>query len=369
MDQQLAEVFPAGEYLADELEARGWTQSDFASILGRPTQFVSEIINGKKEITRESAAQIGSALGTSAELWLNLQNTYLLRRQSEDPRARGDLDRIERRARLNTLVPLNALRKRGWITTGSDEETETQVLDLLGMARLDEEPRFQIAARRSNDGDPLTPVQIAWLAQARRVAGSVTVRPFDRLRLEGLAPSIARHVADPAGFADLPALLSDVGVRLVYVEALPGSKLKGASFVVDDDSPVLALSGHGKRLDKVLFTLMHEIAHVIRGDVGTAGLLIDDDHHTLGDETATDDLAGRWVIPSWESEVPTPVTRSWVERQALRLGVHPIVVVGRLQRDHRLPWHSSLARGAPTVIEYLAGWHKHAGRAGAVSSR
>ena len=66
-----AEVFPAGEYLADELDARGWTQADFAEVLGRPAQFVSEIISGKKEITRESAAQIAAALGTSAEFWLN----------------------------------------------------------------------------------------------------------------------------------------------------------------------------------------------------------------------------------------------------------------------------------------------------------
>lgn len=61
-----------GDILADELDARGWTQADFADVLGRPTQFVSEIISGKKEITIESAAQIGAVLGTSAEFWLNL---------------------------------------------------------------------------------------------------------------------------------------------------------------------------------------------------------------------------------------------------------------------------------------------------------
>ncbi len=68
MNVVLAEVFPAGEFLADELDARGWTQAEFAAILDRPAQFVSEIISGKKEITRESAAQIGAALGTSAEM-------------------------------------------------------------------------------------------------------------------------------------------------------------------------------------------------------------------------------------------------------------------------------------------------------------
>ena len=90
-----AELFPAGEILADELDARGWTQADFAEVLGRPAQFVSEIISGKKEITRESAAQIGAALGTSAEFWLNLQDSYLLWKQSQDDRTRDNLNAVK----------------------------------------------------------------------------------------------------------------------------------------------------------------------------------------------------------------------------------------------------------------------------------
>lgn len=72
------ELFPPGEILADELEARGWTQSEFAAIIDRPTQFVNEVIAGKKEITRESAAQFEAALGVSAQFWLSLQDEYLL---------------------------------------------------------------------------------------------------------------------------------------------------------------------------------------------------------------------------------------------------------------------------------------------------
>lgn len=78
-----AEAYSVGEVLADELDARGWNQEDFAEVLGRPARFVSEIISGKKEITRLSATQIGAALGTSAEFWLHLQGSYLLWKQSQ----------------------------------------------------------------------------------------------------------------------------------------------------------------------------------------------------------------------------------------------------------------------------------------------
>ena len=68
--QPLAEAFPVGDFLAEELEERGWSEADFAAIMGRPTRFVEELISGERELTRESAELVGAALGTSAELWL-----------------------------------------------------------------------------------------------------------------------------------------------------------------------------------------------------------------------------------------------------------------------------------------------------------
>ncbi len=69
-----AEIFEVGEYLRDELEERGWTISEFAEIICRTIQTVSEILNGKKEITVDTANSIAAVFGTTPELWLNLQN-------------------------------------------------------------------------------------------------------------------------------------------------------------------------------------------------------------------------------------------------------------------------------------------------------
>ncbi len=64
--------------LRQALEERNWTQADFAEVLDRPIQFVNEVVGGKKEITRHSAAQIAAALGTTSEFWLNAQHAYRL---------------------------------------------------------------------------------------------------------------------------------------------------------------------------------------------------------------------------------------------------------------------------------------------------
>jgi addiction module HigA family antidote len=71
-----AEVFPPGEYIRDELEARGWTQVDLAFIIGRPLQTVNEIVAGRKAITPETARGLAEAFGTSAEVWMNLESVY-----------------------------------------------------------------------------------------------------------------------------------------------------------------------------------------------------------------------------------------------------------------------------------------------------
>ncbi len=82
----VAEVFPPGDFIREELEARGWTQSDLAEILGRPFQVVNAIINGRKAITPRTARELEAALGPSAELWMNLEISYRLHNEREaDP--------------------------------------------------------------------------------------------------------------------------------------------------------------------------------------------------------------------------------------------------------------------------------------------
>jgi HTH-type transcriptional regulator / antitoxin HigA len=72
-----AKVFPPGEYIRNELEARGWTHGDLAEIMGRSVQVVNEIIAGKKQITLDTALGLAEAFGDDdAFYWMNLQNMY-----------------------------------------------------------------------------------------------------------------------------------------------------------------------------------------------------------------------------------------------------------------------------------------------------
>ena len=71
-------VYPPGEFLAEELEARKMTQSALASAMGRPIQTINSIIRGKKAITAETALQLEQVLDIEAEFWMNLEARYRL---------------------------------------------------------------------------------------------------------------------------------------------------------------------------------------------------------------------------------------------------------------------------------------------------
>jgi addiction module HigA family antidote len=75
MDTNLrpARVPRPGSVLRQELGARGWTQVDLARIMGCSGETIGRIIDGQLEITPHIARELAAALGTSAELWLNLE--------------------------------------------------------------------------------------------------------------------------------------------------------------------------------------------------------------------------------------------------------------------------------------------------------
>jgi antitoxin HigA-1 len=68
-----------GEHLAEELEMLGMSAASLARQLGVPTNRVTEIVNGQRAITGDTALRLGHFFGTSAEFWLNLQSLYDLR--------------------------------------------------------------------------------------------------------------------------------------------------------------------------------------------------------------------------------------------------------------------------------------------------
>src|SRR2546423_4724151 len=119
-----AEVFPAGEYLKDMLEERGWTQNDLAEVMGRSPMLVSDIISAKRAITPETARGLADALDTSPELWMRLDAAYQIWKAG----AQEAPSPVAQRARIYERAPIREMQKRGWIRPSTNPEVLKQQL-------------------------------------------------------------------------------------------------------------------------------------------------------------------------------------------------------------------------------------------------
>lgn len=67
---------PGKILLEDWIKPLNFTISKFALRIGTSRKNLSEIVNCKTGISPEMALKLSKALGTSAELWLNIQQAY-----------------------------------------------------------------------------------------------------------------------------------------------------------------------------------------------------------------------------------------------------------------------------------------------------
>lgn len=70
------EVPIPGQFIQEELDARGWTQRDLAFILGMEETALNKIIRGKTGISLETSKALGTAFNVDADFFANLQKTY-----------------------------------------------------------------------------------------------------------------------------------------------------------------------------------------------------------------------------------------------------------------------------------------------------
>jgi addiction module HigA family antidote len=68
-----------GVHIANELEELNMSAAALARELDIPANRVTEIIRGRRGITADTALRLARWLGTSPQLWMNLQKNYELR--------------------------------------------------------------------------------------------------------------------------------------------------------------------------------------------------------------------------------------------------------------------------------------------------
>jgi addiction module HigA family antidote len=74
--KEMAPVVHPGRFLKRELAARDLSANRLSLDLGVPSGRITDILNGRRAITADTALRLGRYFGNSAQFWLDLQSQY-----------------------------------------------------------------------------------------------------------------------------------------------------------------------------------------------------------------------------------------------------------------------------------------------------
>jgi HTH-type transcriptional regulator/antitoxin HigA len=354
-----------GEMLKEELDFLGWSQEDFASIIGMSLKGVNELLNDKTALTVETAKLIAKALGTSPEAWLALDAAFRLQVAEETERERE----AEGYASIMRYMPVREMVKKGWLapfTSAKDLMTEVcQFWD-----RADADLTFLAKAkapcfRRSRNREAYENYfALAWAQRARRIAVGSSLRTYDKAKARTLGTSIPELSMKPDGIMAFVKGLDKAGIGFLVQSHLQKTYLDGAAFFVASN-PHIVYTGRYDRSDNFWFTMAHELAHVVLGHVRRDGDGILDDLRDEAEgakENATDILAREYMRVPKILEFCKPfkhyLSRDRIERCSDSLGLDPGIVVGALQHAGFLPYKNLNSYKTP-VLEKITDIYKH----------
>lgn len=343
-----AEAFTPGEFIKEELEARGWTQEVLAEITGMPSPVISNIVNGKRAVSADVASNLAAAFGTTAQFWMNLETSYQLYVES-----RADVA-VARKARLFAKAPIKEMIKRGWLEASKDLTIlEGRVLKFLEISCLDEECKLVYAAKKATA--VANPSQFAWVCRAKKIARGVHAAKFSPKSFADALARLKQLRANPEDIRHVPKVLAEGGVRLVLIEGLSKGKIDGATLWLDEFSPVIALSLRYDRIDHFWFGLLHEGGHIYNGDARDGKPLLDVD--LVGDQAipfeektktekradlfAEEFLVKKNQIESFIARYRPLYSKQKIKNFSARIGVHPAIVLGQLQHRKEVGWSHS----------------------------
>lgn len=313
------------------VEQENLANKDLIPYIGSSAK-VSEVLSGKRDLTLSMIRALHKHLGIPSEVLIQEPGGTI-------PEDNEGIDW--------SRFPIAEMAKRNFFklsgTKAVKDNAEQLMRNLMEHSGgFDVRPLFRKndGARRNAKMDSYA--LRAWctyvLAQAQDVklahsyqAGIVTL---DFLR------QVAQLSASENGPKLAEEFLAEHGIILVIAPHLPNTYLDGAALLLQSGTPVVGMTLRYDRIDNFWFCLLHELAHIGRHMKADNCFFIDDLKLEANDdqtEQEADEWAQEALIPrqDWnDHHAQDAPTVGNVIALAQRVGVHPAIVAGRIQRHY-----------------------------------
>ncbi len=335
-------VTEPGAILQETIDGLGITQKEFAARTGYTTKHVNQLITGKARLTPDAAVRLERVTRVPARFWNNLETQY----QDRKARLLAN-DTIEVDLVWLKTIPTRELIKRSAIPLpATPAETLEATLSFFGVASVAAWKagwsKHQIAFRKSagSGADDCTGGIAAWVRLAELTAAKIDCETYDAVRFKSALQQIrSLTMAEPAKFVpEMRTLFAAAGVALALVPEIPGSRVSGAARWLTPFKAMIAINLRGKRNDKFWFTLFHEAGHLLNDRHDE--VFVDVDYADDPREKAANQFARDLLIPPERARYLRDLKSKVAVRHFARgIGVHPAIVVGRLQHEKIIPFN------------------------------
>lgn len=331
-----------GQLVEGLLKARGWTNRTLAVVLAMDEQKVSRIVSDRQPMTADLAILFEEVFGVDASIFLALQCSFELAKARIV--AQPDPKRATR-AHIHHELPLAEMIKRGWINAKDvrDPKVEEELVRFFGTNRVEDIEILPHSAKKTEVSEPASPAQIAWLYRVRKIASEMLVARYSHEVLVSATQKLKPLLVSPEAARKVPRILAEAGVRFLVVESLPGAKIDGVCFWLNERSPVIAMTMRFDRVDNFWFVLRHEIEHVLQ-EHGKDKFMLDSD--LTGDAAGAGDIADEERVANAAAAdfcVPKKMMDAFIARKApffhdrdilafaKMANVHPGLIAGQIR--------------------------------------
>ena len=330
---------PPGWTLEEKLEELSMSQAELARRTGLSTKHVNQIVRGKVPITTDTALRLERATGVPDRLWNNLESRYQEHqaRLAEEAHLAEQVDLLEK-------LPIASMVDLGILTKRADSVTRLrEVFAFLGVsdrsawdATLD---HYRVAFRKSRAYESNDGAIAVWLRMGEIAASRIDCAPWnpDRFREALTAVRALTRETDPGIWhPDLVAECAAAGVCVVVTHEIEGARTHGATRWLLSGRPLIQLSLRFRWSDIFWFTFFHEAKHVLDGS--KRAIYVEqrngDIEEQSEEERRADEFASNFLIPREQAPLLRTIrSLDEVELFADDLGIHPGIVIGRLQHE------------------------------------
>jgi len=343
--------FHPGVYVRDALTDLNMSSKEFSIRTGISERTLSDLINEKGSITFDIANKLSKFLGTSINVWTNLQNSYDLYIHEEELQKEIKDDYELLKPFKKYLIDNNVINNNDnveMVVAKTRASISVNRISLLNTSEL--LVSFKELYGKRHDENVFA--QNLWLAYALTKARKIETEPYDRSKLLNSLPLLSSLMGKkPKEFYPLLVnTLKRCGVAFTFVPYLNKSNIYGATKWLSKETVMLAISNRGEKADVFWFTLFHEIAHVLMEHKRYCLFQFDDTPDKDADIIASNILIRN---DDWNSFIKShrSFTVKDIDEFAKTANVPPFIVTGRLAKEKRISYGSDLYQRF--VIKYL----------------